>query len=136
MAEEVKAIRAYTPRVKQERTVDIWAVASFIEGRTSFNGGAIVNMLWEFREAVTYFALTGQPVRLEGLGVFAPRVDKNGVFGLNFRPDARLKSELNVDGKFKGEVVNRGMIGKSVDEMIQRWNEEHPDDKIKIKNKK
>ncbi len=47
-----------------------------------------------------------------------------------------MKSELNVDGKFKGEVVNRGMIGKSVDEMIKRWNGEHPDDKIKIKKKK
>jgi hypothetical protein len=41
-----------------------------------------------------------------------------------------------VAGKFKGKVFNRDMIGKSVEEMIQRWNQEHPDDKIKIKNKK
>jgi hypothetical protein len=41
-----------------------------------------------------------------------------------------------VEGKFKGKVVYRDMLGKSAAEMIRRWNQEHPDDKIKIKKKK
>lgn len=136
MAEEVKAIRAYTPRVVQGDMVEIEDVADYIEGRTSLNGGAVLNMLWEFRKALTVFALSGRPVRLKGLGIFSPRMDKDGVVGLNFRMDPWLKSELNVKGKFKGEMVNRDMLGKSAAEMIERWNDEHPDDKIKVKDKK
>jgi len=136
MAEEVKAIRAYTPRVVQGDLVEIEDIADYIEGRTSFNGGAVVNMLWEFRKALTVFALSGRPVRLKGLGIFSPRIDKDGVVSLNLRVDPWLKSELNVKGRFKGRVENRDMLGKSVDEMIERWNGEHPDDKIKTKDSK
>jgi hypothetical protein len=136
MAEAITAIRAYTPRVKQGKTVEVEDIAGFIEGRTSFNGGAVINMLWEFRAAITFFALVGQPVRLKGLGVFAPRIDKDGVFSLNYRPDKWLKSELNVAHRFKGKVVNRDMIEKSTEDMIERWNQEHPDDKVKLKNNK
>jgi len=136
MAEEVKAIRAYTPRVVQGNMVEIEDVADYIEGRSSLNGGAVVNTLWELRKALTVFALSGRPVRLKGLGIFSPRMDKDGVVGLNFRLDPWLKSELNVKGKFKGEVVNRDMLGKSAVEMIERWNEEYPDDKINVKDKK
>jgi len=136
MADEVKAIRAYSPRVVQGNMVDVEDVADYIEGRTSLNGGAVVNMLWEFRKALTVFALSGRPVKLKGMGVFSPRMNKDGVVGLNFRMDPWLKSELNVKGKFKGKVVNSDMLGKSVDEMIERWNDEHPDDRIKTKNDK
>jgi hypothetical protein len=136
MAEEVKAIRAYTPRVERGKTVDVEDVAGLIAARTSFNGGAVIALLWEFREAITFFALAGRPVQLKGLGVFAPRIDKDGEFSINYRPDKWLKSELNVRGRFKGRLVNRDMIGKSVEEMIERWNQEHPEDKIKIKKDK
>ncbi|NIM11125.1 MAG: hypothetical protein GTO45_03985 [Candidatus Aminicenantes bacterium] len=135
MAEEVNAIRAYTPRVEQGKTVEIEDVAALIAGRTTFNGGAVVNLIWELRESITFYALAGRPVHLKGLGTFSPRIDKDGVFSLNYRPDKWLKSELNVKSKFKGNVVNKDMIGQPVTEMIKRWNQEHPDDTIKIKKK-
>ena len=131
MSDKIKAVYAYTPRVKLEPVVELHTLSSFIEGRTSFNRGAVVNMLTEISEAIVFFCMSGQPVRLPGVGILAPKVTKDGVYGLNFKMDAWLKSEMNVKGKFKGRVVNRDMIGKSVDEMVDRWNEEHPDDKIK-----
>jgi hypothetical protein len=39
---------------------------------------------------------------------------------------------MNVQGKYNGVIVNKDMIGKSTEEMVQRWNQEHPDDKIKL----
>jgi hypothetical protein len=42
---------------------------------------------------------------------------------------------MNVRGTFTGEVVNRDMIGKSLEEIVERWNTDHPDDKIKINEK-
>ncbi len=131
MAKEVQAVRAYTPRVVQGQMVDMSILAKLIAGRTSFNTGTILNMLYEFKDALVLYALTGQPVRLEGLGIFSPTVNKNGEFDLNYRTDVWLKSELNKRGEFKGVMKNRDMIGKSLDDMIERWNLEHPDDKIK-----
>lgn len=135
MAEEVKAIYAYTPRVKLEQIVEMPLLASLIEGRTSFNRGAILHMLAEFSDAIVFFCRSGSPVRLPGLGIFAPKINKDGVFGINFKMDTFLKSEMNTKGTYNGKVVNRDMIGKSVEDMVDRWNEEHPDDKIKTKNK-
>jgi len=73
-------------------------------------------MLTEISEAIVFFCMSGQPVRLPGVGILAPKITKDGVYGLNFKMDAWLKSEMNVKGKFKGRLVNRDMIGKSVDE--------------------
>jgi nucleoid DNA-binding protein len=134
MAEEVKAIRSYTPRVKLGNMVDIKELVSFIQGRTSFNEGAIINMLTELRDAIIFFNLSGRPVRLRELGIFAPRIDKNGRLGINFKIDKWLKSEMNVQGKYNGDIVNQDMIGKSIEEMVQRWNQEHPDDEIKFES--
>lgn len=132
MAEEIRAIRSYAPRLKLGNMVDIKELVSIIQGRTSFNEGAILNMLTELRDAIIFFALAGRPVRLRELGIFAPRIDKNGRLGINFKTDKWLKSEMNVEGKYNGEIVNKDMIGKSIEEMVQRWNQEHPDDEIKL----
>lgn len=136
MPKEVKAIYAYTPRVKLERVVELQTLVSYIEGRTGFNRGTIMAMMSEFSNALVFFGRSGHPVRLPEMGIFAPRIDKNGVFGINFKMDTHLKSEMNAEGTFTGEVVNKDMIGKPVEEMVERWNTEHPDDKIKIKNEK
>jgi hypothetical protein len=130
MTEEIKAIFAYTPRVKLGKMVEIEDIVTFIAGRTSINHGAILNILMEFKEALTFFALSGRPIRLKGLGIFAPKIDKQGVFSVNYKIEKSLKSELNTRGKYKGEVVNRDMIGRTVTEMVERWNQDHPGDTI------
>jgi hypothetical protein len=131
MAKEVQAVRAYTPRVVQGKLVEMTILARAIAARTSFNTGAILNMLYEFKEVLTEYALSGLPVRLEGLGIFSPTVNKDGEFDLNYRTDVFLKNELNKRRAFRGDMKNRDMIGKSMDDMIERWNREHPEDKIK-----
>ena len=88
------------------------------------------------RRHLGFFAISGRPVRLKGVGILAPRVDKNGRFGLTYKMDARLKDELNVEGKYRGEVLNTDMMNKAVEEIVARWNEEHPKNKVKLKKKK
>lgn len=136
MANQIHAVQAYTPRVLLSDTIEIDDVAEYIEGRTAFNAGAIVNMLMEFKSTLTVFALRGMAVKLKGLGTFSPTIDKDGGVSLNFRPDKGLRSDLNVKGKFKGNIKNRDMLGASVSDFVDRWNAEHPDDQIKVKKKK
>jgi len=132
MSEAIKAFFAYGPRVKLGLMVESEEIATFISGRTGFTEGVINAVLTELRDSVAFFAKSGRPVRLKGLGIYAPRIDLNGVFGINPKPDRWLKHELNVPGKFRGEVVNHEMIGQSSLALIERWNEDHPDDKIKV----
>jgi hypothetical protein len=108
-------------------------VVTFIAGRSSLNEGTILNVMAELREAITFYALSGRSVRLRGLGVFAPTIKLEGKLGINHMPDPLLISEINVSGKFKGDIVNRDMIGKTTDDLVDRWNQEHPDDKVKKK---
>ncbi len=135
MAKTIEAIRANAPRVKRELTAELVELVGFIAGRSSMNEGAVLNVLTELREAVTFFASSGRPVRLRGLGVFAPTIDLEGKIKIKHRTDKHLLSELNVDGRFNGEIVNRDMIGKATDDLVDRWNEEHPRDKVKKKKK-
>ncbi len=131
MADKIKAIRAYSPRVKIGYTAELIEVVNFIAGRSGLNEGTILNVMSELREAATFFALSGRPVRLRGLGVFSPTIDLEGRFGMNHRPDKHLISELNIEGRFTGDIVNRDMIGKTSRELVKRWNREHPKDKVK-----
>jgi hypothetical protein len=61
------------------------------------------------------------------LGTYTPKVGLGGVFDVAHRLDKTLKNRLNTPGAFKGEIENRDMIGKTADELVARWNEEHPD---------
>jgi hypothetical protein len=41
-----------------------------------------------------------------------------------------VNKALNVVGAFTDEILNRENIGKSVDELVEMWNAENPDDPI------
>lgn len=131
MAKIMNAIQAYSPRLIMGKIVSRKELVHYIAGRTGFNKGTIYNLLMEYQEAICFFNKAGRPVKLEGLGIFSPGIDKNGVLRVNHRPDKELAIELNATGAFEGDIKNKDMIGKSSQDFIDRWNQEHPNDKIK-----
>jgi len=133
MAELIHAIRAYTPRLKTTRRASMKEVVNFMAGRTGLNKGAIAMVLYELKDTLTFFHLSGRGVHLEGLGTYSPKIDLNGVITLTHRLDRELKAELNKPNAYEGEIANRDMIGKTSDDLVARWNEDHPDDKINKK---
>jgi nucleoid DNA-binding protein len=129
----VKAIYAYAPRVKIDKVIELDQMVTYIADRTGFNEGVVIGVLAELRDSVAFYAKGGNSVRLRGLGLFSPRISLNGEFSINYKPDKRLKNILNEPDAFWGEVVNSDMIGKTSDQLIDRWNEEHPDEPVKKK---
>jgi hypothetical protein len=130
-AAAIKAIFAYKPRIERGRLVDIDELVSFISGRTGLNEGTILNVIIELRDSLVFFARAARSVRVKGLGIFGPNIDLEGKFSLYHKPDKWLKNELNKPNTLKGYILNEDMIGKSLDELIARWNQEHPDAPIK-----
>jgi hypothetical protein len=130
MASKIKAIAAYRPKVKLGRTAQMDEVVAYIADRTGLNEGELSIALKELRDAVAFFNLAGRAVKLEGLGTYAPKVGLDGVLDVAHRLDRALKNRLNAPGAFGGEIENRDMIGKTGDDLVALWNEEHPDDPV------
>ncbi|NIM15499.1 MAG: hypothetical protein GTO45_26260 [Candidatus Aminicenantes bacterium] len=130
MAKKLHAIQAYSPRIKQGITVTTDDVASAIAGRSTYTEGEVHGMLMELREVMLLYFRAGQGVRLEGLGIFAPKINLEGVIRLMHWPDKPLVQRLNKGEFYTGKILNRDMIGKTTEDLIARWNEEHPDDPI------
>ena len=130
MAKKIHAIQAYSPRTTLQKPMEINSLAEYIEGRCGINKGSIKQVLCEFSNAIDYHCRTGVPVRLEDVGIFRPGIDKDGNARINFKADAKMARIFRKKG-YKGKMKNDDMIGKSMDDYIARWNQEHQDDKIK-----
>lgn len=128
MASKIKAINAYMPRIELGRRAETEDLVDMIARGTGLNEGDIRQMLFELRDTVLFFNLRGQAVKLEGLGTYTPVIQLDGNFKVGHRADMKLKEGLNAPGEFRGEINNREIIGKTSDELVTMWNEEHPDD--------
>lgn len=131
MAKMIKAINAYRPRIIKGLPVKVEEVAELIGGRTSMNPGSVHQALKEFWYALLFFSKAGRSVNLPGLGTFTPSISLDGSIKIKLRVDSELISELNkLKGNFLGKVENAEYIGKTSDELVTLWNEEHPDDLV------
>lgn len=135
MANIMRAMREYMPGIQYAGTISMKALVMHIAGRTSLNRGTIHQMLIELQEALVYFGSQGMNVKMDGVGTFTPTVQLDGTFGMAYRADNEIKNQLNDQGRFSGTLKNRDMIGLSQQDIIERWNSEHPDDPIKVKTK-
>ncbi len=128
MASRIKAISAYRPKIVLGKRVDMEELVSFIARSTGLNESGVQQVLLELRDTVVFFAASGRPVKLEGLGIYTPSINLDGTIKIGHRADNVLKDRLNAE--FHGEVVNRENIGKTSDELVAMWNEEHSDDPV------
>jgi hypothetical protein len=130
MAKRIQAVSAYRPKLEKVRTVSTIELSEYIAGRTGLNRGEISNVLSEMNEAIIFFNRQGISVKLDGLGTFWPTIQLDGMLRTNLRKDVSFVKALNVVGAFSGDIINRRNIGKSMDDLVTMWNEEHPDDPV------
>ncbi|MCP4542034.1 MAG: hypothetical protein GY832_33310 [Chloroflexi bacterium] len=64
------------------------------------------------------------------MGTYLPKVGLDGTFDVSHRLDKAIKNGLNAPGAFSGEIVKRENIGKTADDLVAIWDEEHPDDPV------
>jgi predicted histone-like DNA-binding protein len=129
MAKRITAIATYTPRVELSRRATLDEVARYIEGQSSFTTGEVKAVLISLKNALTFYMSSGTPVKLDGLGTFSPTIGLSGKLNVGVRVDNELIKELN-GTKFAGKIKNKRMIKKKTDDLVKRWNNEHPDDPV------
>jgi len=130
MALKIQAVRAYGPSLELGFTVKEDQLVQFIADRTGLNRGDVRHMLDEFQDAITFFALSGQGVKLDGLATFLPKINLQGRINLSARISNRIRSRLNQESAYRGRVKNRENLRKSIDDLVALWNTNNPNDPI------
>ena len=126
----IKAVSLYSPKVIQPRTAGMKDLVTIIAGRSNLNEGTIFNVLKELGAVIPFFFQKGSAVKIESLGTFTPRIALDGSFSISHLPDKSLKATINTENWFEGKIKNKEMIGKTTADLVERWNNEHPDDPI------
>lgn len=132
MAEQLTAINNFRPKIKHGLTVPLDELVNFIAMRTGVNEGPVTLMLRELRDALIFFHKVGRAVKIEGLGVYTPGISLDGKYRVSHRVDRALTNELNKEGGFRGELINRDNINKSIEDLVTMWNEANPDDLVVV----
>ena len=130
MAKKITAIRRYQPEIKREPTRQTRQVVEDVARHTGLNEGQLRFVVYELRDAILAAHRQGQAVKIDDFGTFTPVIRIGGDLDILFRPDPDLLRELNNRTKFHAKILNKASIGKSADDLVARWNAEHPEDPV------
>ncbi|MBN1221218.1 MAG: hypothetical protein JXM69_20005 [Anaerolineae bacterium] len=132
MAYLLQAIQAYGPKLALNQTAQLNEVANWMAMRTGINKSEALLMLQELNEAIVYFNRQGTPIKLPGIGIFSPSVDREGTIRINLRADSKLKKGVNAPDAYVGKMLNRSNIGLDNPTYKNLWDTEHPDDPLEL----
>ena len=130
MTEKIKAIGRLRPRVIPGQTVQSDELVRYMSQRTGLNSGEIALVLHELSDAVVFFNLAGRAVRLDRLGTYFPAIRLNGQLKAGHRLAPFIRKTLNNPGQFTGQIANKHNIGKTVEELVDLWDQENPEDPV------
>ena len=130
MAHRIQAINAYRPRVEQGNTVQKPELVRALSRSTSLVEGTVDQTMKELRDHLIEYCRSGRAVKVEGLGTWTPTISLDGTLDIQYRPDAAFTYGLNVPGIFSGTILNREYIGSTGEDLVTRWNTDHPDDLV------
>jgi len=132
MAHRIKAINAYRPRIEQGNTVQKPELVRAVSRATGIVEGSLDQNIKEVRDHLIEYCRAGRAVKVDGLGTWTPTIGLDGTFDIQNRPDPAFSYGLNVPGVFSGTIVNRENIGRTSEELIQKWNQDNPEDPVAV----
>jgi nucleoid DNA-binding protein len=132
LANILAAHRVYGPQLKLNATVNLDQIADWMSMRTGINKSEVIMVLQELNEAILYFNCQGTPVKLPGIGIFSPSIDRNGTYRVNLRSDTALRRGLNTPAAYTGQIRNKANIGLDNAGYKELWDEAYPDDPLEI----
>ena len=129
MAQLIQAFSKYGPKIDLMEAAEPRRFMDLITQRTTLSAGVVKNVQESEVETLIGLLKEGRSVHT-GVAIFRPTIDAQGNLTVNVRVDKRITAALNVPGAFTGKVNNSANIGKTTDEIVDLWNQNHPDDTI------
>jgi hypothetical protein len=128
VAQRIQAITAYRPRIEYGDAASPDRFLELVTSRTTLSNGVVKNVQEAEVEALMGLLLDGRPVHT-GIAIYTPNIDLDGELEVKVRVDKRILRTLN-SGAFRGRIINADNIGKTGDELVTLWNDDHPDDPV------
>jgi hypothetical protein len=129
MAQKIQAMTAYRPRIDLREAADQARFMELITQRTTLSSGVVKNVQESEVETLIGLLKEGRPVHT-GVAIFTPSIDLDGDVEIKVRVDKRILSALNAPGAFTGKLINPENVGKSSQDLVDLWNQDHPDDQV------
>ena len=130
MANRIQAITAYRPRIIQEKAASEERYMQLVTNRTTLSPGVVKNVQESEIETLVGLLREGRPVHTGG-AIYTLDISLDGTYTVNVKPDRRIAQAVNMPGAFEGSIANAENIGKTSDDLVAIWNEDHPDDLIR-----
>jgi hypothetical protein len=129
MAKRITAISAYLPRIDLADAASEERYMELVTQRTTLSPGVVKNVQESEVETLIGLLLDGRPVHT-GVAIYTPSIDLNGDLEVKVKVDRRILRALNAKGAFRGQVKNAENVGKTADDLVTQWNQDHPDDPV------
>lgn len=129
MATLIQAYAIYGPRVDLMETAEPQRFMELLTQRTTLSAGVVKNVQESEVETLIGLLKEGRSVRT-GVATFRPTIDAQGNLSISVKVDKRITSAINAPGAFAGKVNNGANIGKSTEQIVNLWNDDHPEDLI------
>ncbi len=129
MTKRIRAITEYRPRVEQGKPVSEEQYLELVTKRTTLSTGVVKNVQESEIETIIGLLREGRPVHT-GVIVYTVDIGLDGEYNVHARLDKRIARAMNREGAFRGTIRNAENIGKSSNDLVTRWNVEHPDDLV------
>ena len=130
MTTRIEAYTEYGPALDILKTVQRDELEEYIRDRTGLNRSEIHSVIDELNDTIIYFTRQGMAVKVEGLGIFRPSIRLDGDIHVNVRLDTNINKDLNAPEAYTGPVLREDRISMTMQELIDLWNIDHPDDPI------
>jgi hypothetical protein len=130
MAVKLKAINTYRPKIERAEVAENIEITDQIAGRTGLTRGQVALVLDELHESIIHFARSGRSVKIDGLGLYYAKISLAGDYRISHIPANSLHRKMNIKETFTGTLINKNNVGKTPEELVELWNQEHPDDLV------
>lgn len=128
MAKKIQAWATYGPKIALGDPMTAEEIIENIIAATNQSRGSVLAMLAELDVQIESGLKSGRIVRLPNGTHFEPIGKKDGSISIGVRVNPDLDKKVNAG--FRGTWVNSANIGKSEEEIMMLWNDDHPDDLI------
>ena len=128
MASMIQVWRKYGPRIEYGPKMEAEETIRNLIHATGLTRGQVYAVLYEIETVKVWAATAGRSMQLPNGDLYRPVMRRDGSIDLNFIPNAALLKQIN--SRFHGKVINAQNKGKTDDQMVDFWNERHPDDPV------
>ena len=130
MAKKIQVWSKYGPRIALGDPMTADEVIENIVGATNQSKGSVLAVLAELDVQIQAGLKAGRIVRLPNGTRYEPVGKKDGCVNIIVNVSNEVYNRVN--SMFRGKWVNAEHIGKSEADLVQLWNEDHPQDQIDL----